>query len=104
NASAYVSGFLVQKYFISEGWRKHHIYIGDEYDSEHSTLKVISQLKLGIVMKMLTDNLQKIKEATKVNEQEQLLKIQKEIDGYKNIIASSLGRIVLPTMKLLEDQ
>lgn len=103
-ASSYVSGFLVQKYYISEGWKKHHIYIGDEYELDHSTLKVIMQLKLGIILKMLTDNLVKIKEATKENEQKQLLEIQSEIDGYKNSIASSLGRIVLPSVKLLQDQ
>lgn len=103
-ASSYVSGFLVQKYYISEGWKKHHIYIGDEYELDHSTLKVIMQLKLGIILKMLTDNLLKIKETTKENEQKQLLEIQSEIDGYKNSIASSLGRIVLPSVKLLQDQ
>jgi hypothetical protein len=94
----------VQKYYISEGWKKHHIYIGDEYELDHSTLKVIMQLKLGIILKMLTDNLLKIKETTKENEQKQLLEIQSEIDGYKNSIASSLGRIVLPSVKLLQDQ
>lgn len=103
-AATYVSGFLVQKYFISEGWKKHHIYIGDEYEIDQATLKVIMQLKLGIILKMLNDNLVKIKETKKENEQKQLLDIQSEIDGYKNSIASSLGRIVLPSVKLLQDQ
>lgn len=103
NAS-YVSGFLVQKYFISEGWKKHHILVGDEYALEESSLKVIMQLKLGIVLKMLNDNLQKIKETTTKKEQNELLDIQATIDGFKNTIASSLGRIVLPNVKLLQDQ
>ena len=103
-AASYVSGFLVQKYFISEGWKKHHIYIGDEYELEHSALKVIMQLKLGIVLKMLTDNLQKMKETTVKKEQNELLEIQATIDGFKNNLASSLGRIVLPSVKLLQDQ
>jgi DNA primase len=102
-AATYVSEFLVQKYFISDGWKKHHILIGDEYLLEQSALKVIMQLKLGIVMKMLNDNLQKMKEADK-KEQNELLEIQATIDGYKNTIASGLGRIVLPNMKLLQDQ
>lgn len=103
-AASYVSEFLVQKYFISEGWKKHHILIGDEYVLEQSAHKVIMQLKLGIILKMLNDNLQKIKEATSKKEQDELLDIQATIDGYKNTIASGLGRIVLPNMKLLQDQ
>lgn len=103
-ASSYVSGFLVQKYYVSEGWKTHHIFIGDEYLPEASALKVIMQLKLGIVLKMLHDNLQKIKEAQSKNEQNELLDIQVTIDGYKNTIASGLGRIVLPKVKLLQDQ
>ncbi len=102
--ASYVSGFLVQKYFISEGWKKHHILVGDEYALEESALKVIMQLKLGIVLKMLNDNLQKIKETSAKKEQNELLDIQTTIDGYKNAIASGLGRIVLPSVKLLQDQ
>jgi DNA primase len=103
-AATYISEFLVQKYYISEGWKKHHILIGDEYLPEQSALKVIMQLKLGIVVKMLTDNLLKIKETTPGKEQDELLEIQATIDGYKNTIASGLGRIVLPNVKLLQDQ
>ena len=103
-AATYVSEFLVQKYYISEGWQKHHIYIGDEYVVEQSAHKVIMQLKLGIVMKMLHDNLQKIKETTTKKEQNELLEIQTTIDGFKNTIASGLGRIVLPNVKQFQDQ
>lgn len=103
-AATYISEFLVQKYYISEGWKKHHILIGDEYIPEQSAHKVIMQLKLGIVLKMLNDNLQKIKEATTKKEQDELLEIQATIDGFKNTIASGLGRIVLPNVKLLQDQ
>ncbi len=103
-AASYVSGFLVQKYFISEGWKKHHIVIGDEYELEQSALKVIMQMKLGIVLKMLSDNLQKIKETQATAEQDELMNIHATIDGYKNTLASSLGRIVLPNVKLLQDQ
>jgi DNA primase len=102
--ASYISGFLVQKYYISEGWKKHHIYIGDEYAVEHSAHKVIMQLKLGIVLKMLNDNLQKIKEATTKKEQDELLAIQTRIDGFKNAIASEMGRIVLPNLKQFQDQ
>ncbi len=104
STASYISEFLVQKYYISEGWKKHHILVGDEYELEQSALKVIMQLKLGIVLKMLNDNLQKIKETAAKKEQNELLDIQTTIDGYKNTIASSLGRIVLPNVKLLHDQ
>ncbi len=104
STASYISGFLVQRYFVSEGWKKHHILVGDEYALEQSALKVIMQLKLGIVLKMLNDNLQKIKETSAKKEQNELLDIQTTIDGYKNTIASGLGRIVLPSVKLLQDQ
>jgi DNA primase len=94
--ASYVSGFLVQKYFISEGWKKHHIVIGDEYLLEQSSVKVIMQLKLGIILKMLNDNLQKTKEAKNEKEQNEMIDIQATLDEYKNEIARSLGRIVLP--------
>lgn len=96
DTAAYVSGFLVQKYFVSEGWKKHHIIIGDEYHVEQSSEKVIMQLKLGIILKMLSDNLQKAKELKTDEEQNEMLEIQATLDGYKNDIAKGLGRIVLP--------
>lgn len=103
-ASSYVSGFLVQKYFISEGWKKHHILIGDEYLLEKSTVKVIMQLKLGIILKMLNDNLQKAKEIKSEKEQDEMLEVQAALDEFKNEIARSLGRIVLPGVKQFQDQ
>lgn len=103
-ASSYVSDFLVQKYFVSEGWKNHHIIIGDEYSADQSSMKVIMQLKLGIVLKMLNDNLQKVKEAKTENEQTEMIDIQADLDGFKNEIAKSLGRIVLPGVKQFQDQ
>lgn len=95
-ASTYVSAFLVQKYFVSEGWKNHHIIIGDEYSPDQSSTKVIMQLKLGIILKMLNDNLQKVKEAETETEQNEMIDIQATLDEYKNEIAKGLGRIVLP--------
>jgi DNA primase len=102
--AAYLSGFLIQKYFVSENWKKHHIIIGDEYEVEHSTMKVITQLKLGIILKMLHDNLQKAKEAKTEAEQNELLEIQATLDEYKNILATNLGRIVLPSVKQFQNE
>lgn len=101
--SAYLSGFLVQKYFVSENWKKHHIIIGDEYQVEQSSMKVITQLKLGIILKMLHDNLKKAKEAKTEAEQNELLEIQATLDEYKNILATNLGRIVLPSVKQFQN-
>lgn len=103
-ASSYVSGFLVQKYFVSEGWKNHHIIIGDEYNPDQSSVKVIMQLKLGIILKMLNDNLQKVKEAKTEAEQIEMIDIQADLDSFKNEIARSLGRIVLPGVKQFQDQ
>jgi len=104
STASYLSGFLVQKYFVSENWKKHHIIIGDEYEVGHSTMKVITQLKLGIILKMLHDNLQKTKEVKTEKEQNELLEIQATLDDYKNILAKNLGRIVLPTVKQFQNQ
>lgn len=101
--SAYLSGFLVQKYFVSENWKKHHIIIGDEYQVEQSSMKVITQLKLGIILKMIQDNLKKAKEAKTEAEQNELLEIQATLDEYKNIFATNLGRIVLPSVKQFQN-
>ena len=95
-ASTYVAAFLVQKYFVSEGWKNHHIIIGDEYSPDQSSVKVIMQLKLGIILKMLNDNLQKFKEAKTEVEQNEMVDIQARLDEFKNEMARSLGRIVLP--------
>jgi uncharacterized membrane-anchored protein YhcB (DUF1043 family) len=65
-------------------------------------VKVITQLKLGIILKMLHDNLQKAKETKTEKEQNELLEIQATLDEYKNILATNLGRIVLPSMKQFE--
>jgi DNA primase len=102
--SSYLSGFLIQKYFISENWKKHHIIIGEEYEAEQAAVKVITQLKLGIILKMLNDNLQKTKEAKTETEQNELLEIQATLDEYKNILARNLGRIVLPQVKQFQNQ
>lgn len=67
-------------------------------------MKVITQLKLGIILKMLHDNLQKAKEVKTVDEQNELLEIQATLDEYKNILARNLGRIVLPSVKQFQSQ
>lgn len=103
-AASYVSSFLVQKYFVSEGWKTHHIIIGDEYNPDQSSMKVIMQLKLGIILKMLNDNLQKFKEVKSEVEQNEMIDIQATLDEYKNEIARGLGRIVLPGVKQFQDQ
>jgi hypothetical protein len=51
---------------------------------------------------MLHDNLQKAKETKTEKEQNELLEIQATLDEYKNILATNLGRIVLPSMKQFE--
>lgn len=104
DSASYISEFLVQKYFVSDGWKKNHIVIGDEYNLENSTVKVIMQLKLGIILKMLNENLQKTKESKTENEQNELIDIQATLDNYKNEIARTLGRIVLPGVKQFQDQ
>jgi hypothetical protein len=94
----------VQKYFVSENWKEHHIFIGDEYLVDQSTMKVLNQLKLGMIVKMLHDNLTKVKEAQSEDELNQLLEIHAALDEYKNNFARNLGRVVLPTMKQFQNQ
>ena len=99
--SAYLAGFLVQKYTVSEKWKDYNILIGDEYD-EHSVDKVIQRLKLEIVQRMRDENLKKLSEAATVEEQDGQLEILARVDEFKNIISGALGRVVIGPPKLLE--
>lgn len=96
----YIAEFVIQKYEISEGWKKHKIYVGDEYDLNEAPLKAIMQLKLGIIQKMLSDNLEKLKTTRDKAEEEGLLEVQYKIDQYKNAVGIELGRIVFNSAKL----
>ena len=97
----YIAELLVQKYFVSSGWEKHHIIIDEEYTTE-SLKKVTLQWKLGFIQKMMKDNLLKMKKAVDQQEIDALLDIQVNIDRYKNQYAGELGIVILPTTKLLE--
>lgn len=93
--SEYCSQFLVQKHFISNGWDQNQITVGEEYDPQAAALKVILQMKLGILARMQYDNLQKCKILTSPEDQEEILEIHAALDTYKNDLASRLGRTVL---------
>lgn len=93
--SEYCAHLLVQKHFVSDGWKQNHIEVGEEYDPESAAVKVILQLKLAILSKMQQDNLQKCKLLTSPGDQEEILEIHAELDRYKNDVASRLGRTVI---------
>ena len=95
NLVSFITGLIVSKYPISEGWKKHNIYISNEYDSEIAPQLIINRLKLAIVQKMLFDGKSKIKDAQTQTEVDNLIETQMHIEKFKNELGTSLGRIVL---------
>lgn len=101
NLSRYVADLLVQRYFVSPGWKVHNIVIDDEYNKD-SLKRVTLKWKLGFIQKMLQDNLAKLRLASNQEEIDNLLEIQFRIDEYKNTYARALGMVVLPFSKFRE--
>ncbi|MEO7992523.1 MAG: hypothetical protein ABI663_23430, partial [Chryseolinea sp.] len=101
NLSKSVADLVVQKYFVSPGWKDNFIIIGDEYDSG-SLRRVTLRWKLGFIQKMIVDNLAKLKLATIQEDIDGLLEIQSRVDEYKNLYAGALGIVVLPFSKIIE--
>ncbi len=91
----YVTDLITQRYVISEGWKKHRIIVENEYVLSYALNKTINQLKLGIVMKMLSDGKERIRHAVEEVEIANLLETQNQIDKTKNFISSILGRVIL---------
>jgi DNA primase len=89
-----VSDLMVQKFHISDGWGKKHIYVGPEYQPDEAPSKVILRLKFGALNKMSVDNLEKIKGVPEGSEQDNLIDTLANINLVKNQIAELLSIVV----------
>ena len=89
----YLATLVVPKYTVSDGWKEHKIYIGDEYESA-SAHKVVDRLKLGVLMKMIDDGLKQLQETKTDQDREDLLELQFHLQNAKKDISSSMGRII----------
>ena len=89
---------LSPKYFLSENWETMHKILvpSEELNLKDSVEKAVFHLKNKMVMKMITENQQKLKEAQKLGEDyEPILEYQKKLDEVKKMISKTLGIDVL---------
>src|SRR5205814_1136108 len=89
-----VSDLVVQKFQISDGWQKKHIYVGPEYKPDEAPSKAILRLKFGALNKMSVDNLEKIRDLPEGSEQDNLVDTLANINMVKNQIAELLSIVV----------
>lgn len=89
----YLATLVVPKYSVSEGWKEHKIYIGDEYEPA-SAHRVVDRLKLGVLMKMIDDGLKQMQDAKTDQDRADLLELQYHLQIAKKDISSAMGRVI----------
>lgn len=89
----YLATLVVPKYSVSEGWKEHKIYIGDEYEPA-SAHRVVDRLKLGVLMKMIDDGLKQMQDAKTDQDRADLLDLQYHLQIAKKDISSAMGRVI----------
>lgn len=90
----YLSNLVVPKYTVSDGWKKHNIYVESEYGTK-SWFVAVSRMKLSVIQKMLDDGKQKIRQEVDRTAMDVLIDTQAQIEEVKKVVAGSLGRVVL---------
>lgn len=96
--SALAVELLSPKYFLSENWETmHHVAVPSEEDNlKDAAEKAVYHLKNKMVMKMIEENQQKLKDAHLAGEEyDHLLEYQKNLDQLKMAISKTLGIDVL---------
>ncbi len=89
----YLATLVVSKYTVSEGWKEHKIYIGEEYEPA-SAHRVVDRLKLGVLMKMIDDGLKQMQDTKTDQDRADLLELQYHLQNAKKDISTSMGRII----------
>lgn len=89
----YISGIVVPKYSVSEGWKKHKIYVGDEYEASSAHV-VVARLKLGVIQLMIDEGLKQMQEAPTDQQRDDLLEVQYHVQNAKKDISFTLGRVI----------
>lgn len=89
----YVAGLAVARYTASEGWKKHKIYVGDEYEASSAQV-VVARLKLGVIQRMIDEGLKQMQEASNDKDRDDLLEVQVHVQNAKKDVSAQLGRVV----------
>ncbi len=89
----YVAGLAVARYTASEGWKKHKIYVGEEYEASSAKV-VVARLKLGVIQRMIDEGLKQMQETTSDKERDDLLEVQVHVQNAKKDVSAQLGRVV----------
>ncbi|HEX8059304.1 MAG TPA: DNA primase [Cyclobacteriaceae bacterium] len=93
NLQTYLATLVVPKYTVSDGWKEHKIFIGDEYEPA-SAHRVVDRLKLGVLMKMIDDGLKQMQDAKSDQDRADLLELQFHLQTAKKDISSAMGRVI----------
>lgn len=88
----YVASLVVPRYSVSEGWKKHKIFIGDEYQASSAHV-VVARLKLGVIQLMIDEGLKQMQTAPP-DQQADLLEVQYHVQNAKKDISFTLGRVI----------
>jgi DNA primase len=89
----YLATLVVPRYTVSDGWKEHKIYVGDEYEPA-SAHRVVDRLKLGVLMKMIDDGLKQMQDAKTDQDRADLLELQYHLQTAKKDISSAMGRVI----------
>ncbi|HZY80687.1 MAG TPA: DNA primase [Cyclobacteriaceae bacterium] len=89
----YLASLVVPKYSVSEGWKKHKIFVGDEYQPSSARV-VVARLKLGVIQKMIDEGLKQMQEAQTDKDRDDLLEVQYHVQNAKKDISFTLGRVI----------
>jgi DNA primase len=89
----YLATIVVPKYSVSEGWKKHKIFIGDEYEASSAHV-VVARLKLGVIQLMIDEGLKQMQEAPNDQQRDDLLEVQYHVQNAKKDISFTLGRVI----------
>jgi len=89
----YLATIVVPKYSVSEGWKKHKIFIGDEYQASSAHM-VVARLKLGVIQMMIDEGLKQMQDAQNDKDRDDLLEVQFHVQNAKKDISFTLGRVI----------
>ncbi len=89
----YLATIVVPKYSVSEGWKKHKIFIGDEYQASSAHM-VVARLKLGVIQMMIDEGLKQMQDTANDKDRDDLLEVQYHVQNAKKDISFTLGRVI----------
>jgi DNA primase len=89
----YLATIVVPRYTMSEGWKKHKIFVGEEYQPASAHM-VVARLKLGVIQRMVDEGLKQMQEAASEKDRDDLLEVQFHVQNAKKDVSVTLGRVI----------